>query len=110
MIYSILLLPIIMMLCGILMYKCPMKRNHIIGYRTPITLKNDKIWKYANKLMGKIWLILGLGLLLVSCVIILLFSNVKNITLISSVCIGMQIIMMIISIISVEIYLNIKFK
>ena len=60
--------------------------------------------------MGKIWLILGLGLLLVSRVIILLFSNVKNITLISSVCIGMQIIMMIISIISVEIYLNIKFK
>ena len=110
MFYSILLLPIIMILCGILMYKCPIKRNRIVGYRTSITLKNDKTWKYANKLMGKIWLIIGLLLLLISTTIILLFSNSKNITSISSVYIGIQIIIMIIPIIFVEIHLYKKFK
>ena len=110
MIYSILLLPIVMILCGILMYKCAMTRNHMVGYRTLITLKNDKIWKYANKLMGKIWLIIGLLLLLISASIILLFNSSRNIILIFSVCIGIEIIIMIIPIIFVEIHLNRKFK
>ncbi len=108
--YAILLLPVVMILFGVLMYKCPMKRNHIVGYRTSMTLKNDKIWKYANKLMGKIWLIIGLLLSLISASVIILFNNSRNITSITSVYTGIQIIIMIIPIIFVEIHLNIKFK
>lgn len=107
-VYTILFLPIIMIICGFLMFKCPMKRNRIIGYRTLITLKNDQIWKYANQLMGKVWLIIGFIFLVIS-ITLLLFNNIKSQTLLSLIMLS-QLVMMIIPIVFIEIHLHKKFK
>lgn len=35
------------------------KINHVIGYRTSLSMKNEDTWAFANDELGKIWIKIG---------------------------------------------------
>ncbi len=56
-----LLVPIILIVCGFLLYKHPPKqRNGIIGYRTKMSRKSSETWLFAQRYCGRLWLKIGL--------------------------------------------------
>lgn len=62
-----LLLPILMLVCGRLMYKRPPKKiNALMGYRTSRSMKNKDTWTFAHHYSGKLWWKLGWILLVPS--------------------------------------------
>ena len=66
-----LLIPIVMLICGFFMSKYPPKEiNGIIGYRTTMDT-----WKFAHDYCGKLWLKLGLLLLIPTIIIQIPFSH-----------------------------------
>ena len=49
-----LLIPIIMLVFGaIFSKKAPKSINHIYGYRTPRSMKNQNTWEFANMYCGR---------------------------------------------------------
>lgn len=60
-----LLIPVILIACGIMMWThYPKKINRIYGYRTTRSMKNMDTWEFAHRYCGRIWCILGLVILL----------------------------------------------
>ena len=67
---TVLLVPVCMLLSGWLMYKkCPKKRNFLLGYRTVRSLKSPESWAIANSYCGKLFIKIGVILLVSSAVI-----------------------------------------
>lgn len=63
------LLPLAMIIIGAIFYnKAPKSINFIFGYRTDLSMKNEKTWKFAHHLLGKIWMITGSILLPIMCI------------------------------------------
>ena len=61
---SNLLIPLIMLIGGIIMYKsCPKKINHFLGYRTKRSMKNEETWRFAHEYCGKLWIKLSIALI-----------------------------------------------
>lgn len=55
-----LLIPVLMILCGRMMWKHPPKNiNGVIGYRTSRSMKNMDTWIFAHHYSGKLWWKLG---------------------------------------------------
>lgn len=105
MIYTIFLIPILIIVVGFIMNKYPPKKiNIFVGYRTSNSMKNDNAWKEANKYCGKLWMIDGLIMFIIS--IIILFSNKFTIINFSetvlTVIILVQVVIMILPIFVVE--------
>ena len=62
-----LVIPIIMILCGRMMWKHPPKSiNGIIGYRTRRSMINSNTWQYAQEYCGRLWWKVGWVMLLPS--------------------------------------------
>ncbi|MBQ3021615.1 MAG: SdpI family protein [Bacilli bacterium] len=105
MIYTLFLIPLLMIIVGFLMFKFPPKKiNCIIGYRTKISMKNEKNWNYANKYCGKVWQYLGI--LMFSTSIILVGLTFLNFIVLSekiiTIIIILQVIIIIVSIYFIE--------
>lgn len=65
-----LLTPILMIICGRMMWKhTPGKINGIIGYRTSRSMKNMDSWKVAHDYCGRLWWKIGWIMLVPSGVI-----------------------------------------
>ena len=65
-----LLVPVIMILCGRMMWKhAPEKPNWAMGYRTSRSMKNMDMWKFAHDYCGKLWWKIGWIMLIVSFII-----------------------------------------
>ena len=63
------LCPTLMIVAGLYFRKtAPKKINHFFGYRTERSMKNKDTWEFAHKYLGKLWLILGLTLIVPSVV------------------------------------------
>ena len=74
MIYTIFIIPFLMILVGILMFKYPPKKiNPFIGYRTSKSMKNQKNWNFANNYAGK--LCINIGIIMTFFSIILFIMN-----------------------------------
>ena len=72
--YVIYIIPILITLIGILMYKRPPKKvNWVIGYRTRKSMKNEKVWKKANKYCGKLWIVIGSVMIVVAILLNVVF-------------------------------------
>jgi len=72
--YVIYIIPILITLIGILMYKRPPKKvNWFVGYRTRKSMKNEKVWETANGYCGKLWIIIGLAMIVVAILLNVLF-------------------------------------
>mgnify|MGYP003304801372 CR=1 FL=1 len=71
-----LIIPIVMIIAGWFMYKkTPKNVNHVIGYRTPMSMKNQDTWDFANAYCGKLWIKVGTVLSVVSFASHLPFYN-----------------------------------
>ena len=104
-----LLIPCIMIGFGkLFLNAAPQNINHVFGYRTAMSTKNQDTWQFAHKYCGKLWVRLGLILLPLS-VIPLLFVTGKETETIASVgtvvCLA-QIVPLLGSIIPTEIALK----
>jgi len=68
--YVIFLIPIILIIIGLILVKCPPKKiNIIVGYRTRKSMKNENNWKSANQYCGRLWIIVGIIMFLISLVV-----------------------------------------
>jgi len=105
MLYVIFLLPLLVMIVGYLMYKYPPKKiNYVIGYRTFKSMKNEEAWKLANQYCGKLWIKIGLAMLVIAIILFTLF-NIKVLTYtedILAIIVIAQIMPMLLSIFAVE--------
>ena len=73
--YNIFLIPVLMILVGIIMFKYPPKKiNFFVGYRTVNSMKNKERWDFSNKYCGKLFTIVGLIMWIVTCVVFILFN------------------------------------
>ena len=100
-----LLIPIVMLTCGFLMYKKPPKEiNGIIGYRTTMSRKNKDTWAFAHDYCGKLWIKLGFLLLILTIIIQIPFvhSSENAIGCMTLVVEGIQLVVILVSIVFVE--------
>lgn len=98
-------IPIIMLGFGYVMRKYPPKKiNGIYGYRTSKSMKSDETWKFAHEFCGRIWVKVGLVMLLVSLLIFFITLRYKEDTLdlIILLVVLLQTAVLLISIIPVE--------
>ena len=99
-----LIIPVIMIIAGIISVKIPPKRNYFAGYRTRMAMKNQDTWAFAQNYFGKLWYIVGLFLLIPSVIVIvlLLFNIISNGASWGLAFMGIQFIIMFITIIFTE--------
>jgi len=67
------LCPVLMVAGGLMFLRAaPKKINYIFGYRTTMSMKNRDTWEFAHKYFGRLWLLLGLPLVILSVILMLL--------------------------------------
>lgn len=75
----VLILPVIMLIAGRLMWRHPPKEiNHLIGYRTPRSMKNQDTWNFAHICCGRLWWTAGWGVLVLSALLFLPFRGMSD--------------------------------
>lgn len=53
--------PLVLIIVGMYYTLCPPNKIYTdFGYKTPHTLKNEEIWAFAHKYLGKLWIKLAL--------------------------------------------------
>lgn len=109
---SDILIPMTMVLAGFLLYKkCPKRVNHVVGYRTPMSMKNQDTWEFANTYCGKLWLVIGVIMTIITAVIHVLCRDLSedNLGILVLIMTTVQIIMLLVTIAPVEHNLNKNF-
>jgi uncharacterized membrane protein len=107
-----LLLPVIMLAFGFIFTKKPPKQiNDFYGYRTAMSRKNMETWTFAHTYCGRLWKRLGLVLLPVSMLVSILSFPLKMdaVGLVGLALTGVQLVVLLVSIIPVERALKINF-
>ena len=91
--------------------KAPKTINHLVGYRTTMSMKNMETWKFAHHYFGRIWYIGGFILLPVSVLLMLplLGKDTDTVGMFGAAICILQVVILIGSIIPTEIALNKKF-
>ena len=100
-----LLIPVTMFAFGLYFTnRAPKSINHLFGYRTTMSMKNKDTWEFAHKYCGKVWLIVGTVLLLVTLVLFLLLSRVDTdvAETVSLIFCTVQLVCLLVSIIPTE--------
>lgn len=93
-----LLIPLTLVAAGWLMWKhCPGEINEVWGYRTKNSMKNMDTWRFANAYCGRLWLRLGLVLLIPSALaqIPFMHSSDRMIGIVGGVSCGVQLVLML---------------
>ena len=68
-----LLIPVMMIVFGLIFLKNPPQEiNWTYGYRTSMSMKNQETWDFAHQYVGKIWFKWGIGVAVISVVVMLL--------------------------------------
>ncbi|MGN0465060.1 MAG: SdpI family protein [Lachnospiraceae bacterium] len=100
-----LIMPLIMIIAGYCMYKNPPKEiNNIIGYRTTMSKKNADTWSFAHNYCGKLWMKIGVIMLVPTILVQIPFINSGEnlVGIITAVIESIQLVCLIGSIIPVE--------
>lgn len=100
-----LLIPATMIITGYFMYKKqPKDINGVIGYRTPMSSKNMDTWKFAHDYCGRLWLKIGIILLVPSIIVQIPFANSDENTvgILTLIIEGVQLVFLLGSILPVE--------
>ena len=65
-----LFIPVLMILCGYLMYKhTPKDINGLVGYRTAMSMKNQETWDFAHNYCGRLWVNAGAVMTIISALV-----------------------------------------
>ena len=100
-----LLTPLLMIVCGRMMWKRPPKSiNGSLGYRTARSMKNMETWKFAHDSCGRLWWKIGWIILLPSAAIYVPVygSSEDVIGALSAVLLTIQCVILIVTIIPTE--------
>ena len=100
-----LIIPLIMVIAGILMWKrCPKTINFLYGYRTERSMKNRDTWKFAHDHCGRLWLKIGLLMLILSALVYIPFYNSGEaaISVVGLIVCAVQLVVLIASIFPTE--------
>ena len=100
-----LLIPATMIIAGYFMYKKPPKEiNGVIGYRTTMSRKNMDTWKFAHDYCGRLWLKIGIILLVPSIIVQIPFvnSDENTVGILTLIIEGVQLVFLLGSILPVE--------
>lgn len=54
------LVGVVLTITGFAQKTIPVGRNHLLGYRTPRAMKNDRNWKFANNYSSKLMIAAGI--------------------------------------------------
>ena len=103
MLEATLIIPALMIIMGII---CkggkPAKINNMVGYRTKRSMINQDTWDYAQKLMGKLWLIIGLVAAVLAVIIMLTLGRGESAMVVGIVMIVVELVAMFASIYVIE--------
>ena len=81
----------------------PEKINMTYGYRTAMSMKSVETWEFAQAYCGKLWIRLGLALLVSVLPLFFCFGrDIDTIALVGLVICGVQLVVMMCSIIPIE--------
>ena len=90
--------PVILLVLGLwYTFLPPKEANHRAGFRTYITMGSIQVWRFAQKLAGIIYMVLG-GILTVAMFIVsLFFSNENPVAMITTalICVIIQLILVV---------------
>ena len=87
-----LLIPLMMIVFGLIFLKNPPKEiNWAYGYRTSMSMKNQETWDFAHQYVGKLWFKWGIGLAVISVVVMLLVIG-KDTDTVGWVCGGLAMV------------------
>ena len=101
------IISILFIVIGVVVLLCKNNTNHILGYRTYMSMKNQSNWHYAQIYSGKRMLILGVLLLIFSSVATLFKLNTNLNKIIYGIGISLGTILIVVA---TEIALNKKEK
>jgi uncharacterized membrane protein len=99
---------LVIFIIALLAYFYTPKSIGAFGYRTPMSMKNEKTWKYANELAKKLFLY-SVIVFLISEVLFFVYFFKEDYYEAYSISFSILTIMSIITILIVEIMLRIKF-
>lgn len=105
MIYTIYIVPILIIVIGFLMCKYPPKKpNWFVGYRTRSSMKDKIVWEIANRYCGNIWMKLGSIMLVLSFLIHVLVwvKQIMFYEMFLSIIIICQVVLLVLTIVIVE--------
>lgn len=100
-----LLIPLVMLIAGHYMQKCPPKKiNGYIGYRSSMAKKNKDTWLFAHMYCGTLWKTLGAVLLIPSILVQLPIIHASDdvIGIMTAIPESVQVVVMLVSIAIVE--------
>ena len=99
------LIPLVMLIFGaVFIRRAPKKINYFFGYRTERSMKNKDTWEFAHKYIGKIWLVVGAILLVLSLAVMLFLYGASEavISLIGTVLTFLQLVGIIVPVFPTE--------
>lgn len=106
-----LIIPVIMIGFGWYFLKGkPEKINHIVGYRTKLSMRNQDTWRFAHHYCGKLWFILGLILLILTPIVMVLGLKLDTDIDFGGIICTVQVIVIVATIIPTELALRRTFN
>jgi len=89
----------------------PKEINGIYGYRTSMSMKNKDTWEFAHHYCGKLWVSIGLSMLVLSLIgmVFLFGKNENSIGKIGGIICGVQVFLLVASIFPTEVALRKNF-
>ena len=90
--------PLVMLILGLWYYYAPpQEANHAAGFRTYYSMGSVKAWRFAQKLAGTAYILLGGGLSIVMLIVSLFFNADKGMAMITAalVCVILEVILMV---------------
>lgn len=106
------LVPVVMIVFGSISMKHPPKEiNSFYGYRTSMSMKNQDTWQFAHHYCGKLWRLVGWILLplTVAAMLFVFGKDVGTVGNFGGIVIGVQVVVLLISIAPTEIALRKNF-
>lgn len=100
-----LFIPVLMILCGYLMYKhTPKDINGLVGYRTAMSMKNQETWDFANNYCGRLWVKVGAVMTIISALVCVpyFFMSSGNATVIMCIAEVIQVVVLCWTIVPTE--------
>ena len=100
-----LFMPVLMILCGYLMYKhTPKDINCLVGYRTAMSMKNQETWDFAHNYCGRLWVKVGAVMTIISALVCVpyCFMSSGNATVIMCIAEVIQVVVLCWTIVPTE--------
>lgn len=99
------LIPLVMVVCGWLFtHGIPRDRNSLFGYRTAMSVKTDDTWRFAHEYCGRLWLIIGFILFVLTTVFMVLAMSMDpgTVSYISGILMMVYVVPLLVSVAATE--------